>query len=187
MADSVLRGTIDFFTHLGIYDVVLPFLLVFTIVFAILEKTKLFGLEKIGKEEYTRKSLNAMTAFVIALLVVASSQIVAIINESLAKVVLLLLVGISFLMLIGTFFSRSEEVILKGAWRTLGMVFMGVGVLLIFAYQLGWLVPFWNYLVDNWDNSIVGSVVLLILIVAFMGYITKEDKPQGGSGSGGSH
>ena len=40
---SVFRGIIEFFEKIGIYDVVLPFLLVFTIVFAILEKTKVFG------------------------------------------------------------------------------------------------------------------------------------------------
>ena len=38
---SVLGNTIEFFTRFGMFDVVLPFLLVFTIVFAILEKNLL--------------------------------------------------------------------------------------------------------------------------------------------------
>src|SRR3989338_10174572 len=97
---SAFRGAIEFLARLGLYDVVLPFLLVFTIVFAILEKTKLFGTEKIGAHDYTKKNLNAMTAFVISFLVVASSQLVAAINESLARVVLLMLVSVSFIMLI---------------------------------------------------------------------------------------
>ena len=42
---SVFRDVIDFFFQLGIYDVILPFLLIFTIVFAILEKTRVFGTE----------------------------------------------------------------------------------------------------------------------------------------------
>ena len=42
---STFREVLLFFEQIGIYDVVLPFLLVFTIVFAILEKTKLFGTE----------------------------------------------------------------------------------------------------------------------------------------------
>ena len=50
MSMSVFGEAIQFLAKLGIYDVVLPFLLVFTIVFAIMEKTKLLGTEK-GKEE----------------------------------------------------------------------------------------------------------------------------------------
>ena len=82
---STFRGVIEFFAELGIYDVILPFLLVFTIIFAILEKSRVFGTEKIGDIVYTRKNLNSMVAFVIAFLVVASTQIVAIINTALAK------------------------------------------------------------------------------------------------------
>ena len=36
------REILEFFTRIGVFDVVLPFLLVFTIVFALLERTKVF-------------------------------------------------------------------------------------------------------------------------------------------------
>jgi len=50
---SPFRNTLDFFDNIGIFDVVLPFLLVFTIVFALLERTKVFGVEEIeGKKDY---------------------------------------------------------------------------------------------------------------------------------------
>lgn len=172
---TALRGTIDFFDRLGIYDVVLPFLLIFTIVFAILEKTKIFGTEKISGHEYPRKNLNAMAAFVIALVAVASTKIVGVINQALAKIVLLIIVAISFLILIGTFHGKDEEVKLAGNWKTWGMILMALGVLLIFANELGWLAPFWDYLTGNWDNNIIGSVILIIVIIAFMAYITKPE------------
>ena len=56
MATTVLGGVLDFFKELGIYDVVLPFILVFTIMFAILERTKIFGTE--GEKKFTKKNLN---------------------------------------------------------------------------------------------------------------------------------
>ena len=90
---SVFRNALDFFQEIGIYDVVLPFLLVFTIMFAILEKTKIFGFED-KEQKYTRKNLNSMVAFVTAFLVVASAKLVAIINETISNVVLLLLLAI---------------------------------------------------------------------------------------------
>ena len=106
-------NVIVFLEKLGVYDIVLPFLLVFTIVFAVFERTKVFGTEEVDGVKYSRKNLNAMVAFVIAFLVVASSQLVGIINKSLSRLVLLILVSISFLVLIGTFFSEKEEVILE--------------------------------------------------------------------------
>ncbi len=175
MAETAFRGAIEFFERLGIYDVVLPFLLVFTIVFAILERTKIFGTEKIEGKEYPKKNLNAMAAFVIALLVVASAQIVSIINRGLAKVVLLLIIVLSFLLLIGTFYGREEEVKLEKGWRTWGMVTVAIGIALIFANETGWLEPFWLYLTANFNSAVVGSVILIILIISFMSYVTRPE------------
>src|SRR3989338_8041251 len=129
---TVFGDVIGFLDRLGVYDIVLPFLLVFTIVFAIFEKTKVLGTEEVAGKPYPKKNLNAMAAFVIAFLVIASARLVAIINESLANIVLLLLVVVMFLLLIGTFYGEGEEVVLKGGWRA---VFMGVlllGIILIF-------------------------------------------------------
>lgn len=174
---SAFRGVIEFLDKIGIYDVVLPFLLVFTIVFAILEKTRIFGVEKVGKEEYTKKNLNAMVSFVISFLVVASSKLVAVINQALANVVLLLLVSVAFLLLIGSFFSYKEETFLeKGPWRTSFMILMTIGVALIFMNAFGWLEPFWNYIIRYWDSAMVGSIILLIIILVFMWYVTSGGK-----------
>ena len=77
---SVFRESLVFFDQVGLYDVVLPFLLVFTLVFGVLEKSKIFGTEKTadGKNgPYSRKNLNAMVAFCTAFFVVASAQLVS--------------------------------------------------------------------------------------------------------------
>ena len=58
MAETVLGGAVDFLQDFGFFDVVLPFLLVFTLVFGILEKTKIFGTEKVGDKEYPKKNIN---------------------------------------------------------------------------------------------------------------------------------
>ena len=176
------RGAIEFFDRLGIYEVVLPFLLVFTVVFAILERTKIFGTEKIDGKEYTRKNLNSMAAFVIALLTVASTQIVSIINQGLAKIVLILVVLISFLLLIGTFFGKEEEVKLTGGWKTWGMGAVALGVILVFMNEVGWLQPVWDQLTNNWNSSAIGSIILVVLIVIFMAYVTSAPAKEGEGG-----
>ncbi len=187
MADtSIFRGVLVFFDKLGIYDVVLPFLLTFSIFFAILEKTKVFGTEKTigpaGGEETTKKNINAMVAFCGAFFVIASSKMVAVIHESLPNVILLLLISVSFLLLIGTFYKDKEDVFLEGRWRTFMMVLMFIGVVLIFAHAIPasngepWLEYAYNYVIDNYDQTAVSAVILAIVVIGIMVWITKEPK-----------
>ncbi len=181
---SVFRATIEFFNRLGVYDVILPFLLVFTIVFAILEKTKIFGTEKIGEKEYTRKNLNAITAFVFAFFVVASTRLVAIINETIANAVLLIVIGICFLLAFGTFYGETENIFSSlGRSRFLIGIVMALAVLLIFFNAIktqdgrSWLDIAMDWLIANFNSAAVGSIVLILIIVGFIYYITKGEKP----------
>jgi hypothetical protein len=182
---SAFRGIIGFFDKIGIYDVVLPFLLVFTIVYAILEKTKILGTEEIEGVKYTRKNLNAMTAFTVSFLVVASSKLVAIIANVSSQMVVLLLAAVFFLMLVGTFYKESEEVALEGAWRTLFMVIMFLGLLIIFLQAIPtktgqpWLEWFWQYIARNWSSTGVASIIFIIGIVLFIWWIQKTPSEGG--------
>ena len=177
---STFREIIYFFDRIGIYDVVLPFLLVFTIVYAILEKTKLLGTEEIEGTKYTRKNLNAMTAFAISFLVVASSKIVAIIADVSSQMVVLLLVSVFFLLLVGVFYKEEEAVSLEGRWRTFFMIIMFIGLLVIFLQAIPtktgqpWLEWFWNYIARNWSSTGVASIILIIGIIIFVWWIQKS-------------
>jgi hypothetical protein len=179
MAEStIFGGVISFLQSFGFYDVVLPFLLVFTIVFAILEKTRILGTEDIKGVKYTKKNLNSIVAFVLAFLVVASTKLVAAINEIMANVVLLLILSISFLLLIGSFFKQDEEVYLKeGPWRILFMLIMFFGIVITFLHSFGWFNIAWDWLVGHWQTNFVATVVLLLFIALFMYYIIGGGKP----------
>ena len=188
--ESTFRGIIKFFGELGIYDVILPFLLVFTIVFAVLEKTKLFGTEKVGDREYPKKNLNSMVAFVAAFLVVASTRLVAAINESVANVVLLLLLSICFLLLIGSFYKEGEPMSLEGKWRSLFMIIMFVGVALIFLQSIkidnrGIVQYVYEYMLVNWQSNFTAWVIFIIFIVGFIIWVTASQGPPPTTGSGG--
>ena len=185
MADEpIFRGIIDFLVDLGIYDVILPFLLVFTIVFAIMEKTRVLGTEEVDGKEYTKKNLNSMVAFVIAFLVVASKKLVETINEALANIVLLLLLIVMFLMLAGTLFKQGEQEIIKGPGRIAFMVIILITIVLIFLHAIptddggNWLETAWTWLGDNWSGNAVGSIILVIFVAAMIGYLTKDKKPE---------
>jgi peptidoglycan/LPS O-acetylase OafA/YrhL len=179
---SVLQGTLGFFERLGLFDVVLPFILVFTMVYAILEKTKVYGLEKVtenGKQvEYPRKNLNSMTAFVIAFFVVASSQIVAIINQTLQHVVLLLVLIICFMLLVGALHTGKDPYEVTGKWRSLFMIIIFIAIIFIFLNAIGVLSGWWEYLMRHWSSNAVAGIGLFVLILVFMLYVTHEKKPE---------
>ncbi len=90
----------------GFYDFALPFLLVFTIVFAILEKTKIFGTDKEGEP---KKNINLIVAIVIGLIVINQFQIVDTLNLFLPKVSLFIIVAVMFLVLVGIFGANVSE------------------------------------------------------------------------------
>lgn len=184
---STFREAIEFFDKIGIYDVVLPFILVFTMVFAILEKTKVFGMEEIEGKKYTRKNLNAMVSFVIAFLVIASSKLVETITEISSHMVVLLLLAVFFLLLVGSFYKEGEGVFLDKGWKTLFMIIMFIGLVIIFLNAIetdsgeSWWDYSWDYLQDNWTNTAAASIILIIIVLVFMYYIVYEPKPKKGN------
>ncbi|MEM0231230.1 MAG: hypothetical protein QXW00_00400 [Candidatus Woesearchaeota archaeon] len=189
---SNLRETISFLDQLGVYDVILPMLLVFTLVFGILEKTLVLGYEEIGGKKYSRKNLNSMVAFVTSLLVVGSTRLVAMINETVSNSVLLLVLSVLFLILVGSFQKQtSEGVFLEGGWKNLFMVIMFVGIVLIFlnAFKLSSgqsvlsiiFTGIRNALVGSSgvNNDVVGTIVLLGLMIGAIAFITSSPKKEG--------
>ncbi|MBD3310312.1 hypothetical protein GF351_03780 [Candidatus Woesearchaeota archaeon] len=179
---SAFRGVIEFLGEIGVYDVILPFLLVFTIVFAILEKTKVLGTEKVGDELVTKKNLNAMASFVISFLVIASAKLVDIITAVSSQIVILLFLVVFFLLLIGSFYREGEDVFLEEGWRTMFMVIMFIGIVAIFLQAIkmdtgqGFLEWGWLWLMDHWTATGVASLILVLVVILFMVYIVREPK-----------
>ena len=180
---------IDFFKQIGLYDVVLPFLLVFTIVFAIFEKTKVLGTEKIDGHEYSKKNLNAIASFVIAFLVLATKELVAIINDTVSKAVIVLFFSILFLLLVGSFHKEGEAMYLKGGWKITFEIIVFLAIVGIFLDSIKasdgrtWLQRLGDF-TGSGNDSLAGSVILLAIVVLFIVYAMKEPHKES-SGSGG--
>jgi magnesium-transporting ATPase (P-type) len=172
---SGFRGVISFLDNLGVYDVVLPFLLVFTIVFAILEKTRILGEDDIGGQKHTKKNLNSIMAFVIAFLVIASTSLVRIINEFLANIVLLIILIISFLMLIGTFWGTGEVKLDKDSgWMKFFMVAIFIAIVAILLEAIGWLQDIMDIIWRTPNTDWAATLVLLVIVLAFMYFVTQD-------------
>lgn len=181
MASTVLGGAIEFLQDFGFFDVILPFLLVFTIVFGILEKTRIFGTEKIGEKEYPKKNIDAMVAFTIAFFVVAAKQIVDSIKVSMPMVALVLVAIISLLMLIGAFVSGQKEFDFFESFAGLKGWFAGVfliAILAIFMNSFGWLEPVFEYFSGR--GATVFITIVFIGIVGGVVYFVFNSSAEGG-------
>lgn len=179
---SPLQNAVTFFKDFGLFDVVLPFLLVFSIMFAILEKTRILGTEKIKGEEVTKRSLNTMVAFVIAMIVVATNKIVTAINETLPNVVFIIIAFVAFLLMIGVFFNTGEFNFAKSNPKAM-IGFTIVSLILLVLIVLNslkldsgqsWLDWTTEYVVNNFSGPVVMSLVFLLVALFAVGFITKS-------------
>lgn len=182
---SPLENAINFFKEFGLFDVVLPFLLVFAVVFAILEKTRILGVEKIDNVEHPKKNLNAMVAFVAALMVISTNKVITALQIALPNIVLILFLIICFMLLVGSFYKTGEfELNKTSKWTKAFTALVFIGVLLIFANSMildngySWLEYAFYYAADHFSETIVTSIIFTVIAIASIYFIVtpKQEK-----------
>lgn len=182
---STLANTIEFLKDFGLFDVVLPFLFVFTIVFAVLEKTYILGKEKDGTP---RKNLNSMVAFIMAFLVIAVNKAINFLTNLIPNIVLLIVIGLSFLMLIGVFLKQGELDLHEkhGGWYKAFLIIMFIALILVVlgAYPVGdksaLIYIFENI---NLNDGLITGIIGVAVVFAILYYIVKGSSGAGSSGS----
>ncbi|MBI5392055.1 hypothetical protein HZB00_03575 [Candidatus Woesearchaeota archaeon] len=109
------RDFIDFMVESGVYTYFLPFILVFAIFFAILEKTKVFG--------ESQRGVNVIVSVVAGLLILVQPGIIDTINTFLPRVSLIMVVILMGLLVISMVAGKKYEGI-KG-WL-FGLTIIGI-------------------------------------------------------------
>jgi hypothetical protein len=120
------KEAIQLLANIGLVDVILPFILVFTITFGILQRSKVLGEE--DKEPKVR--LNAMVAFVLGFFAVLSVRLLNVVNVLLAYMVLFLVVGLLFALIFGLAGAQigSKNKVLGGIIGALFVLFLIYGL-----------------------------------------------------------
>jgi len=169
-----LTSIVNYFQTYGVLDFLLPFILVFTIIFAVLQKTKILG---------DRKNFNVIIALVLGLLFVVPHitgnypggfDPVAVINEALPSISLVSVAAIMLLLLLGIF----STTFARGAAPLIAVAAIGF-VLYIFGSALDlWRGPYdlWNW----WTAETTELVIIILVFGVVVWFITKEP----GEGSG---
>lgn len=188
-----LQDAIYTLDQIGFTDVFLPFILIYTVLFAILTKVNLFG-AKSGKK------FNSIIALAVSLLVViphtlgkypAGTDVIEILNTFLPNVSLLILV-VLFIMMISSFFGLSwGKDGNGGAFTNIASLLSVVALLAIFAVSAGWWTPYgpFNFLIDSDIQATILIIGVFWLIISMtMGDEDKtaetKNKGQGGNPNG---
>lgn len=170
---------IDQLEGLGVVDVLLPFLLVFAIVYAVLMKTKLLGKDN--------KNINIIIALILGMSVVIphvtnsyppGSDVVDIMNVALPQVSLIAVAFVSLMILLGVFGTEWSGKSISGAVALVS----AVAVFLIFGGAAGWWDSYWLY--DIFGEEAISLFVMLIIFGIIVWFITKEPSSKGDTSDG---
>jgi len=156
--------------------IIYPFLLVFTLMYAVLQKSKILGEDK--------SQIDALAALSIALIVVAFSWSTDIIVNLMPFLAVSLVILLVFMILFGFVASESDGLKLPKP------VQYGIGVLIVIALVIAVLVAtgqwdfiYYNLFVDYSGNSWLSNIILLLVVAGAIAAIVLPGMGKGSIGS----
>ena len=150
----------------SLFNIILPFVLIFTIVFAVLQSTKVLG----GK-----KNIDTIISLVFGFFLIRNQDIVKTINNFLPNISLLIVVILMILLVIGIFAGSYEW---SQGMKGLAAVLAVIVVLWIFgaSYWSRFGIP---NIFSGLGSETQGILVFLAILVIIIFFATREEKGKG--------
>jgi hypothetical protein len=168
MAETILSS--PFFI-----EMVLPFILVFTIVFAILQKTEVLGKGK--------KQIDAIVSLVTGLIVVSFGWATGFITKLMPILAVALVVILVFMILFGSLFKSGDFAVQKGLKIAIGII-IGVALIVGVIYAAG----AWDFMINLFSGEagpgLISNIVFIALIIGAIAVVIGFGKAGESSGSG---
>ncbi len=158
-------SALDWFEGIGGFDIVLPFLLIFTIIFALLQKIQIFD----------KKNINVLISLIIAFFLVIQKGLVEVIQGFLPRVSMIVLVVFMFLLVLGIFTGGS---VLGGKLTAIAGILSIIAIFWALGYSFGWNVP----LSDWFTQEDVAILIVIGVFVLVIWLIVKEGGEKKGIG-----
>jgi len=144
---------VQWLESIGLTDVLLPFILVFVLVYGVLEKTHLFGLEK-GKPKHR---INGMVAFVSGFIIVAMVDVVNVINAFAQYFALVILVAV-LLCILMAFAGKTPR---KNSVLIIGALILLIALL----YAMAWMGMMDSDALTSFLTTPIVAIIIFLLIV----------------------
>jgi len=162
MVDIGVLGS-PFFTQ-----VILPFLLIFVVVFAILEKTGILGKD--------RRQVNAIVSFVFALIFIAVPYAVTVTTQIIPIVAISIVIILAFMLVIGFIGGTTKGGLSKGLQVTIGILF-GITLIITVLWATGAFPPV-KELVSKTEQFWPTLILIVFIIAVFAVVLTAKPSPE---------
>ena len=160
---GTVGNLLSYLEQAGVFSYVLPFLLIFAIVFGILMKIEVFG---------ENKALNAVIAFVIGLLALQFELVPIFFSEIFPRVGVALSILLVLIILLGLFFDSKKNKVINYLLLAVGVIIF-ITVLIKTSGYLGWYSGYWWY--AHWPE-VFGAIVFIIIFGAIIGSVGGKKK-----------
>lgn len=145
-----------------------PFLLIFFILFAILEKTKTLG---------ENKQINAVVSFVVGLIFVGAIFPKFVVGN-LMLFLSLAIVILFVIFVIWGFISGKEISSIGGGWKNFLFVVLIIAIVIFLLSLFGVLTPIWNSVkslfTQSWSASLWENVIFVLVIAGALAIVWKS-------------
>lgn len=174
------REIINTLVDIGFYDVFLPFILVYAVVFALLEKSKIFSGSDTDSKQV--KNVNAIIAFVFGVLAVASVQTIKFLESFIMYGVMFIIFILVVLIVLGFIFGEDYIKLLKDGDGNLkkGLAFSIAGIVVLisigvlFAVLGVWEIIF-DFFGNDFDSDWISTALVIGLVIGTLVWVTKGD------------
>lgn len=161
---------------MGVFDYILPFLLIFAIVFGILSKVNLFGSKGDDKGK-SGKTINAVIALAVGLMSLQFDFVSRFFADLMPRLAMGLGVILVILVLGGLFIPSNN----KGFnWALIGAVVLVIGVVLYTSFQAyGGLFGGGSWFSHNWGTILSLGIFIALIVAVVAGGSSKQAKEEG--------
>ena len=161
------EDTLGLFTQPLFSYIILPFLLIFTVVFAILEKTEILGKDK--------RQINAIVSFVFGLVSIGVPAAMGIISKVIPIIAVIIVIFLSFMLVFG-FIGGTDKGNLPQGLRTAFGIILGIAMIATIAWATGAM----DFIkAQNWAGTAMTTGIVVIFIIAVIAIVVTAAPAQG--------
>jgi glycerol uptake facilitator-like aquaporin len=154
-------------------EFILPFLLIFAVVFAILQKSQILGENK--------KQVDAIVALVVGLIVISFAQATGLIINLTVFLGIALVITLVFLLLWGAWFHQNKFEIPKNVQLIAGGVALIAVTIAVLIFTGAWDYLKYEIFEGGSNNNLISNITFIVIILGAIGIIVI-----GGKGSSSS-
>lgn len=181
-----LSSAVEILKKIGFFDVIVPFLLIFSVTFGALQKTKIFGDKGAG--------VNSVVAFSIAMIVTAATKVVGMITGFMEQLGVWIVFIVFFLMTATMVFGQDVSKIMEGKGldakllKVVGVSLALIGIILAMLFGTGWInnvgtlseaAVSAGFTITPEDISLIVMLVIFAIIIAIVVKGSSSSAPKG--------